>query len=188
MRANDSGGAAEAGEVEYVLVAAVAKNGVIGRDGGMPWHLPEDMAHFKRTTTGHPVVLGRKTYENVVEALGEPFPGRTSVVLSTQNLDVPEGAVLVHSVAEATTRAESAAAEIGVETVYVVGGAAVYEAFLPRADRMVLTELRDDYDGETTFPEWDGDAWNEVERDEREAFDFVTYERVDGPRGDGDDR
>lgn len=188
MSADDAtgdSGATEA-DVEYVLVAAVARNGVIGRDGGMPWHLPEDMNHFKRTTTGHPVVLGRKTYENVVDALGEPFPGRTSIVLSTQGLDVPEDARLANSVAEATTLAESAAAEMGVETVYVVGGAAVYEAFLPRASRMVLTELRDNYEGETTFPEWDERAWEAVERDEREAFDFVTYERAES--GEGDDR
>ncbi|MFC6824890.1 dihydrofolate reductase [Halopelagius fulvigenes] len=192
MTADDSGeadaGRPDAGDVEYVLVAAVANNGVIGRDGGMPWHLPEDMEHFKRTTTGHPVVLGRKTYENVVEALGEPFPGRTSVVLSTQNLDLPDGAVPANSVEEATARTESAAAEMGVETAYVVGGAAVYEAFLPRADRMVLTELRDDYKGETTFPEFDESRWEEVERDEREAFDFVTYERADrSDRTDGGD-
>lgn len=180
--------ATEADGVAYVLVAAVANNGVIGRDGGMPWHLPEDMKQFKRRTTGHPVVLGRKTYENVVDALGEPFPGRRSVVLSTRDLELPEGAVLANSVAEATTLSESAAAEMGVETVYVVGGAAVYEAFLPRAERMVLTELRDDYEGETRFPEWDDDAWTEVERDEREAFDVVTYERASGPRTGGDDR
>lgn len=182
MAADDSGetDGPDAGDVEYVLVAAVANNGVIGRDGDIPWHLPEDMEHFKRTTTGHPVVLGRKTYENVVAALGEPFPGRTSVVLSTRNLELPDGAVLANSVAEATARAESAAAGMGVETAYVAGGAAVYEAFLPRASRMVLTELHDDYEGETTFPDVDESAWEEVERDEREAFDFVTYERADG--------
>ncbi|RDI70239.1 dihydrofolate reductase [Halopelagius longus] len=188
--ADDSAGTdaegSDAGEIEYVLVAAVARNGVIGRDGEMPWYLPEDMKQFKRTTTGHPVVLGRKTYENVVEALGEPFPGRTSVVLSTRDLDLPEGAVLANSVAEATARAEAAAAEMGVETAYVVGGATVYEAFLPRADRMVLTELHDDYEGETTFPEFDESAWEEVERDGREAFDFVTYERAADADADSD--
>lgn len=175
--------------VEYVLVAAVARNGVIGRDGGMPWHLPEDMKHFKRTTTGHPVILGRKTYENVVDALGEPFPGRTSVVLSTRDLDLPAGAVLANSLSEATAAAEAAADSMGVETAYVVGGAAVYEAFLPRADRMILTEIREAYEGETAFPEWDGAAWTEVERDERDAFDFVTYVRAaDRGASNGDDR
>ncbi|MDS0294873.1 dihydrofolate reductase [Halogeometricum luteum] len=166
------------GNVEFVLVAAVAENGVIGRDGGMPWHLPEDMAHFKRTTTGHPVVVGRKTYESVVEAIGGPFPDRTSVVLSSRDLDLPEGAVLAQSFGEAVETAEDAAAEMGVSTVYVAGGARVYEQFLPRASRLILTEIPESYEGDTAFPPRDESAWREVERDERESFDFVTYERV----------
>jgi dihydrofolate reductase len=166
-------------ETEYVLVAAVADNGVIGRDGGMPWHFPEDMAHFKRTTTGHPVILGRKTYESVVDALGEPFPGRTSVVLSSRELDLPDGAVLAHSVAEAVERAEAVAAERGVETVYVVGGARVYEQFLPRATRMILTEIHESYEGDTRFPDWDDSAWAETDRETGERFDFATYVRRD---------
>jgi dihydrofolate reductase len=168
------------GGVEYVLVAAVAENGVIGRDGGMPWHFPEDLRQFKRRTTGHPVILGRRTYESVVDALGEPFPDRTSVVLSTRDLDLPAGAVPANSVAEATDRAEAAAAELGVETVYVVGGARVYEQFLPRASRMVLTEIPDGYEGDTRFPAWDESDWREIEREAYESFDVVTYERVVG--------
>jgi dihydrofolate reductase len=177
---SDGGNTAPGGDVEYVLVAAVAENGVIGRDGGMPWHFPEDLRQFKRRTTGHPVVLGRRTYESVVDALGEPFPGRTSVVLSTRDLDLPDGAVLAQSVEEAVERATAAAAEMGVETAYVVGGARVYEQFLPRASRMVLTEVPDPYEGDTRFPDWDESAWREVGRDEFDSFDVVTYERVDG--------
>ncbi|WP_363466403.1 dihydrofolate reductase [Halogeometricum borinquense] len=170
---------ANAESIEYVLVAAVAENGVIGRDGRMPWHFSEDMAHFKQTTMGHPVILGRKTYENIVDAIGEPFPGRTSIVLSSRELDLPEGAVLANSIKEATERAESVAEEMGVETVYVVGGARVYAQFLSRATRMILTEIHDSYDGETEFPEWEEAMWTETDRDERESFDFVTYERVE---------
>jgi dihydrofolate reductase len=166
------------GNIEFVLVAAVAENGVIGRDGGMPWHLPEDMAHFKRTTTGHPVVVGRKTYESVVEAIGGPFPDRTSVVLSSRDLDLPAGAVLANSFEEAVETAKDAAAEMGVRTVYVAGGARVYEQFLPRASRLILTEIPESYEGDTAFPARDESAWREVERDERESFDFVTYERT----------
>ncbi|MFB6091929.1 MAG: dihydrofolate reductase [Haloquadratum sp.] len=164
-------------DVEIVLIAAVAENGVIGRDGEMPWHHAADLAHFKRTTTGHPVIVGRKTYETVVDALGEPFPGRTSVVLSSRSLDLPDGAVLAHSVDEAIELAVEDARDRGVETAYVAGGGRVYEQFLPSASRMILTEIHDTYDGDTSFPEWDDDAWREVRRDERDAFDFVTYER-----------
>ncbi|WP_081927116.1 dihydrofolate reductase [Halobellus rufus] len=166
-------------DVELALIAAVAENRVIGRDGGMPWHYSEDLRFFKRTTTGHPVIVGRKTYEAVVEALREPFPGRTTVVLTSQSLDLPAGAVLANSVEEAIQRAAADAAERGVETAYVAGGGRVYEQFLPRADRLILTEIHGSYDGDTHFPAWDEDEWIEIERDPHEEFDFVTYERVD---------
>ncbi|WP_233560555.1 dihydrofolate reductase [Halobellus sp. Atlit-38R] len=164
-------------DVEIVLVAAVAENGTIGRDGGMPWHFSEDLAHFKQTTTGHPVIVGRKTYETVVDALGEPFPGRTSVVLTSQSLDLPAGAVGANSVEEAIDLACADAEERGVETAYVAGGGRVYEQFLPHASRMVLTEIHDAYEGDTAFPAWDDGEWVEVDRDDRDQFDFVTYER-----------
>jgi len=166
--------------VEVALIAAVAANRVIGRDGEMPWRFDEDLAFFKRTTTGHPVILGRRTYETVVEALGEPFPGRTSVVLTSQSLDLPDGAVVANSIEEAIAHADADAAERGVDTVYVAGGGRVYEQFLPHATRLVLTEIAEAYEGDTRFPAFEDDGWVEVERDEREAFDFVTYERRGG--------
>jgi dihydrofolate reductase len=168
------------GAVDIALIAAVAENRVIGRDKGMPWHFSEDLTYFKETTTGHPVIVGRRTYETVVEALGEPFPGRTSVVLTTQSLDLPAGAVVANSVEEAIDAAEADARERGVSTAYVAGGGRVYEQFLPHATRLVLTEIHDAYEGDTRFPAWDDDEWVEVERDERDAFDFVTYERRRG--------
>ena len=170
-------GVADAADVDLALIAAVAANRVIGRGGEMPWRFDEDLAFFKRTTTGHPVILGRRTYETVVAALGEPFPGRTSVVLTTQSLDLPDGAVVANSVAEAIDLAAADATERGVDTAYVAGGGRVYDQFLPHADRLVLTEIHDAYDGDTRFPAFDDDAWVAIDRDEREAFDFVTYER-----------
>ncbi|MFD1599613.1 dihydrofolate reductase [Halobellus rarus] len=166
-------------DLDIVLIAAVAENGVIGRDGGMPWHFSEDLQYFKRTTTGHPVIVGRKTYETVVDTLGEPFPERTSVVLSSQSLDLPEGAVLANSVEEAVERAAADAEERGVETAYVAGGGRVYEQFLPHATRLVLTEIHDVYEGDTRFPAWDDDEWVETSRESHKEFDFATYERVD---------
>jgi dihydrofolate reductase len=179
-RNDDSADAGTAGdaEPEIALIAAVAENGVVGRDGSMPWHYSADLDHFKRTTTGHPVILGRKTYENVVAGLGEPFPGRHSVVLTETLSDLPDGAEAVRSVAEALSVARESARERAVGTIYVAGGSAVYETFLPLADRLVLTELHDSYEGDRYFPEVAWDDWREESREEREAFDFVEYRRV----------
>jgi len=160
---------------EVVLIAAVAENRVIGVDGGMPWHYPADLQRFKDTTTGHPVVLGRRTYESIVDQLGGPLPGRTNVVLSTRALDLPEGTVLAGSVEAAL---EAARAAPGGETVYVAGGATVYEGFLPLADRLLLTEIPEAPEGDTRFPEWDEDEWVEVSRETVDDLAFVAYERV----------
>jgi len=183
---------------DIVLVAAVADNGVIGDDGGMPWHYPADLAHFKRLTTGHPVIIGRATYESIVDRIGGPLPDRTSVVLTTRDLDCdrPKNAVVANDIDEAVARAAADAADRGVDEVYVIGGATVYEQFLDRADRMVLTEVPGRPDGDTRFPDWDADEWTAVDREAVAADDdsdtdaeradaertddlaFVTYERI----------
>ena len=160
---------------EVVLIAAVAENGVIGDEGGMPWHYPADLRRFREVTTGHPVVLGRRTYESIVADLGGPLPGRTNVVLSTRDLDLPDGVVLAGSV-EAALAAASAAP--GGATVYVAGGATVYEQLLPLADRLLLTEIPESPDGDTRFPEWSAERWREVSRETDGDLSFVTYERV----------
>lgn len=162
--------------MDLVIIAAVAANGVIGDEGDIPWHHPKDLQHFKETTTGHPVIMGRRTYESIVRDLGGPLPGRTNVVLSRSNPDVPEGVVVARSVDEAVAAAEAT----GTDAAYVAGGGAVYEAFLDRGDRMVLTELHAAHEGDTVFPDWDTDGWRETTREKCDAFDFVRYERVDG--------
>ncbi|ELZ42271.1 dihydrofolate reductase region [Halorubrum saccharovorum DSM 1137] len=162
---------------DLVLVAAVAENRVIGDSGGMPWHYPADLAHFKRLTTGHPVIVGRATYESIADRIGGPLPDRTSVVLTTRDLDLPEGAVVANDVEEAIDLADADAADRGVDEAYVIGGATVYEQFLDRADRMVLTEVPGRPDGDTRFPEWDAEAWDERDRETDGDLAFVTYER-----------
>lgn len=159
--------------MEVALIAAVAANGVIGADGELPWHLPADLRHFRETTTGHPVILGRRTYESIVDRIGGPLPDRTNVVLSRGEPDLP--AAVVH--AESAEAALAAARETGADTVYVAGGRSVYETFFDHADRLVLTELEDAYEGDTCFPEWNPDDWQVTERDARDGFAFVTYER-----------
>ncbi|MFC4359440.1 dihydrofolate reductase [Halobium salinum] len=184
MSRDDAG--RDAPGVEFVLVAAVAENGVIGDDGGMPWHYPADLQHFKETTTGHPVVMGRRTYDSIVADIGGPLPERTSVVLTRNpesvtgpDGDVPDGVVVADGVEAAV---EAAAGLVGGDpvggTVYVVGGATVYEAFLPRADGMLLTRVPKSPDGDTRFPEWDTAEWTEVGREAlAEGLEVVEYER-----------
>ncbi|MDY6770671.1 MAG: dihydrofolate reductase [Candidatus Nanohaloarchaea archaeon] len=157
--------------MEVVIIAAVAANSVIGRDGSLPWELPEDMEHFRATTHGHPVVMGRTTWEDVAASVGGPLPGRTNIVLSHEDLELPAEVVNVHGIDEAFREAGKHG-----DTVYVIGGASVYRQTLDRADRVVLSELHEPFEGDTFFPELDGD-WQEVERDSRDRFDIVTYER-----------
>ncbi len=164
-------------DVKFVIVAAVAENGVIGVEGGMPWHYPRDLAHFKRLTSGHPVVVGRTTYESIADRIGGPLPDRTSVVLTTRDPQFPDDVVAAGDVDEAVERASAAAVERDVDAVYVIGGATVYREFLPIADRLVITEVPERPEGDTRFPDRDRDEWTEVARDVDGNLAFVTYRR-----------
>jgi len=164
--------------MELVAIAAVAENGVIGVDGEMPWHIPEDLAHFKRATTGHPVIMGRVTYESIAADLGGPLPGRTNVVLSRSGVDAPDDVIVVDGPDAALDAvAERSDGGSGADRAFVIGGATIYEMFLPDADRLLLTEVQDRYDGDTYFPDWDRELWTELARDERDDFAFVEYAR-----------
>lgn len=165
-------------DLTMALIVAVAENRVIGNAGQMPWHYPADLQHFKETTTGHPVIMGRRTYESIVDAIGEPLPERVTVVLSRSDLELPERAVLANGLQEAIEKAAAAAADLDVETVYVAGGGTIYEAFLPVADRMLLTEVPETVEGDTRFPDFDDESWTETSREERDDLSFVTYERI----------
>lgn len=158
------------------LVVAVAANGVIGRDGDLPWRLPDDLAHFKRLTLGHVLVMGRATYESI----GRPLPGRATVVLTRQpDWSVP-GVQVAHSVPEALALATS----LG-EEVYVVGGAAIYSGTLEYADGLVVSHVRATPEGDTYLPDIDWRSWQETGREPYDAFDVVTYERVSHAGGSG---
>ena len=160
--------------MELVLIAAVAANGVIGRDGTLPWHYPEDLQHFKETTMGHPVIMGRIAFEDILDHLGEPLPGRTNIVMSRSDPDVPDGVLVATSLEEAI----EAAAATDADTAFVAGGRTIYDVALPDADRMILTELDTAYDGDVRFPDWDPSAWREIGRNAYDAFDIVEYERI----------
>jgi dihydrofolate reductase len=156
------------------LIVARARNGVIGRDGRLPWRLPEDLAFFKRTTMGHPIVMGRRTWESI----GRPLPGRRNIVVSRQAGFAVAGAEVAASLAEALRLCE------GGGEVFVIGGAQLYAEALPRADRLIVTEVDADFEGDTHWPAPDPAHWRESARehlppaDERRfAIDFVTYLR-----------
>lgn len=163
------------------LVVAMGANRVIGVDGSLPWRLPEDLAHFKRITLGHPMVMGRATYESI----GRPLPGRTTIVVTRDQGWSPGdggGVEVVHSVDEALRRG----AELDDE-VFVVGGAQVYAQTLEkgRVDVMVVTRVASSPEGDTFFPPVEWEAWDEVGRvphvgpePERVPFDIVTYQRA----------
>jgi dihydrofolate reductase len=157
--------------VPVTIVAAVARNGVIGVDGGLPWHLPDDLRRFKELTLGHVLVMGRKTYESI----GRPLPGRTTVVV-TRNPQWDPGAPGVH-VAATVEEAVDAAAAIDPD-VFVVGGAEVYRAALPLADRLELTLVDAEPDGDTRFPDVVWDAWRELRRDDADGVAYATYVRA----------
>jgi len=168
----------DADDPPIALIAAVADNGVIGDDGEMPWHLPEDLQHFKKTTMGNPVIMGRRTYESITARIDGPLSGRHNIVLSRSDPDLHEGVVVVDSIEAAVAEAEAVCAlDDEADRIFVIGGATVYEGFLDRADELVLTELDDAYEGDTEFPEYDDSEWIEATRDDRDGFSFVTYRR-----------
>jgi len=157
-------------EVAITIVAAVARNGVIGRGGELPWRLPEDLARYKRLTMGHTMVMGRKTFESI----GRVLPGRTTVVVTRQpDWSGPEGVLVAGSVEEGLAMAAARG-----EHVFVVGGAEVYRSALEVADVMELTEIDAEPVGDAYFPPVDWSQWREVEREDHAGYSFVTYTRA----------
>jgi dihydrofolate reductase len=158
------------------LIVARARNGVIGRDNQLPWRLPEDLAFFKRTTMGAPIVMGRKTHESI----GRPLPGRRNIVITRDATRRYQGCDTVTSIDEAL----ALAAADGAPEAFLIGGAQWYADAIGRADKMIVTEIDADFDGNTHFPAPDASHWREVSREAHRAappndfgFAFVTYER-----------
>lgn len=156
------------------LIAAVASNGVIGRNNELPWRLPADLSYFKRNTLGKPVLMGRKTFES----LGRPLKDRENVILSRTLEVAPAGCVLMRTIDEAAEAYRD-------QELMVIGGAEIYAATVANADRLLLTELAQPFDGDAYFPEYDREEWRLVSReegviDERNAIPhaYCVYERV----------
>lgn len=145
--------------ISLALIAAVADNGVIGRDNRLPWHLPEELQYFKRVTLGKPVLMGRRTFESI----GRPLPGRDNIVVSRNWHESPAGVRLCRSPEEGVALARQCALERGTSEVMIIGGGELYRWALPLADRLYLTLVHVDVDGDARFPEWRHEGWREAE-------------------------
>lgn len=163
------------------MIVGMAENRTIGLDGGMPWHISADLKYFKRVTMGAPIIMGRKTYESI----GGALPGRANIVVTRNTGFSVADADVVHDV-EAAIRKAKAIAEIeGGAEIFVIGGAEIYKQALAKADRLYVTEIKEEFPGDAFFPKIDSEAWREVCRDSQPpeavdgpAFDFVILARI----------
>jgi len=157
------------------LIAAMDRNRLIGHNNAMPWHLPADLAHFKATTLGKPILMGRKTFDS----LGRPLPGRTNIVLTRDPDYHADGITIAHDLAQAITAAGDA------DELMIIGGATLYTTLLPRADRLYLTFIDTEYPGDTWFPKWDPEQWQQTSSESHPAdaknphpYTFATLDRI----------
>lgn len=154
------------------IIAAVARNGVIGNNGSIPWHLPEDLRHFKALTMGKVVIMGRKTFESIMQKLGRPLPGRTNVVITrNKDYEVPSGVKVCHSL-------DDAVAAYPNDDLWIIGGGEIYRQALDRADTLHITHVEGDYDGDALFPDINPAIWHKTREEPHQGFVFTTYERV----------
>jgi dihydrofolate reductase len=171
--------------MKIALIAAVSRNGVIGHENELLWKLPEDMQFFKRVTMGHPVIMGRKTWESIPGKY-RPLIGRTNIVMTRQKDWRADGATVAHTLEEALDHAlEAVADDPHASRAYVIGGAQLYALAMPHADELVMTEIDRDYQGDARFPGWTRGDFIEVSRERQVAappndfkFAFVTLRRV----------
>lgn len=152
-----------------ILIAAVAKNGVIGKENALPWYLPEDLKRFKQLTTGKTVLMGRKTFESIMRKLQKPLPNRTSIVITNQrDYQVPEGVIVYHDLNQALAKLKD-------QELMIIGGGQIYKQTIDKADVLYITHVDQEIDGDVFFPTIDPAIWQKVEEEKHEGFSFVTY-------------
>ena len=167
--------------IKLSVIVAVAENGVVGKNNALPWYLPEDLKYFKRTTLGKPIVMGRKTFESI----GRPLPGRTNIVISANPDYFAEGVRVVSALEEALGLAEDIALIDGSDELMVIGGATIYAAAIPLADRLYVTEVHAAVEGDAYLQDIDWSKWNESSRECHKGvapnpydYSFVVYDRA----------
>ena len=166
--------------MKIVLIAAFAQNSVVGINNALPWHLPEDLKYFKRTTSGKAIIMGRKTYDSI----GRPLPNRTNIVITRNSDFKAQGVQVVSSLQAAIDLAREVNFINDVDEVMIIGGASIYEEALPQADRLYLTHVHAEVEGDAYFPAVDFSQWQESSRDDHAASDknpydysFVVYDK-----------
>jgi dihydrofolate reductase len=166
-------------KAKVVIVVAMSKNGrALGRSNELLWHIPEDLKRFKEKTLGHPIIMGRKTFESIIAILGKPLPGRTNIVV-TRNKDFTyEGVIVASSLAEALTRGN----ELDKEEVHIGGGAEIYKQILPMVDTLYVTYVHDEPEADTFFPEFENDfeisKMHPMQKHEGLEYQWVDYKRT----------
>jgi len=157
------------------LIVAAADNNVIGIDNKIPWHIPADFAYFKKVTTGKPCIMGRKTYESILDILGKPLPGRESLVISRSNYN-HEGC---HSFGDISSALDFANTKLNAPEIMIIGGAQIYNQALDMnlIDRIYLTRVHQTPDGDAFFPELDQNKWMETSNDPHDGYSFLMYEK-----------
>jgi dihydrofolate reductase len=158
------------------LLVAMDKNQLIGKDNDLPWRLPADLAYFKRVTMGHPIIMGRKTYDSI----GRPLPGRENIIVTRDTSYEAEGCKVIHSIEEIVKMNEQTDQEL-----FVIGGAEIFKEILPHSDRLYITEINEVFDGDTYFPAFDKAEWKVISKeqgikDEKNPYDytFLVYEKI----------
>ncbi|MBU2894172.1 type 3 dihydrofolate reductase [Colwellia sp. D2M02] len=169
-----------------MIVAMIENSNIIGKNNVMPWHLPADLAYFKQVTLGKPVIMGRKTYESI----GRALPGRRNIVISRDEKYIPqgkgaEGVDVVTSVEQALALVDGSNGEPAVDEIMVIGGGAIYKHCLPAAQRLYITHIKADIEGDTQFPDYNDGSWKRVKSEVRNAddanefdLDFCVYEKA----------
>ncbi len=152
--------------MEIVIIAAISENNVIGKEGKLPWHIPEDLKHFKKLTMGHPIIMGRKTFESI----GHALPGRKNIVI-THNPELRKDDVVV------CNSFQSALDECNDDKIFIIGGHSLFKEALRFADGLEITWVHKKIDGNVYFPDVDWNEWEEVGRSDRKEYSFVTYRR-----------
>lgn len=185
---------------------AIAENWVIGGDNDLPWHLPEDLKHFKKITLGKTVLMGRKTYDSIFKRLGKPLPGRINVVITRQrDYTVPEGVLVFHSVEEALNALGNSPShpplnlrggeqnitvpplklrggeegELSNQDIYIIGGAEIFKLGLPLAEKMYITHVKGNYEGDAYFPKIDFTKWQKIADEPHEGYTFAVYKKAE---------
>lgn len=159
------------------IIVAVAKNKVIGKNNEIPWYLPEDLKNFAKITTGHTVVMGRKTYESIIKRIGKPLPNRNNIILTSQKDFQAPDCVVKNSISEILEIIPKD------EEVFIIGGAKVYKDFLPLADKLYITEVDFDSDGDIFFPQYNKEEWKIIsseyhEHNEKNPYNFTFLELI----------